>query len=198
MVAKPPAAEAQVAQERPTTPLPSARQIAAETSPPQPRADVYTTDWPGSDFMVDVIKSLGFEYCRRQSRLQLPRPARIHHQLRRQQVPRAAHLLPRGILGRHGARLRQDRRQADDGHGARHRRPAARLHGDLQRLRRPRARLHRARQHPRHELPPRRRRMGPQRAGRRRHGSRLHASGTTPRSRSRTSPNPPCAPTKSR
>ena len=62
MVAKPPAAEAQVAQERPTTPLPSARQIAAETSPPQPRADVYTTDWPGSDFMLDVIKSLGFEY----------------------------------------------------------------------------------------------------------------------------------------
>ena len=62
IVAKPPAAKAQVAQERPTTPLPSARQVAAETSPPQPRADVYTTDRPGSDFMLDVIKSLGFEY----------------------------------------------------------------------------------------------------------------------------------------
>src|SRR5437867_11383444 len=41
--------------------LPSAALVAAETSPP-PRADVYTTDRPGSDFMVDVIKSLGFEY----------------------------------------------------------------------------------------------------------------------------------------
>ncbi|HUJ50402.1 MAG TPA: thiamine pyrophosphate-dependent enzyme [Bryobacteraceae bacterium] len=62
IVAKPPAAQAQVAQERPTTPLPSARQIAAETGPPPARADVYTTDRPGSDFMLDVIKSLGFEY----------------------------------------------------------------------------------------------------------------------------------------
>src|SRR5689334_8921845 len=35
---------------------------AAEASPP-PRADVYTTDRPGSDFMLDVIKSLGIEYC---------------------------------------------------------------------------------------------------------------------------------------
>ena len=77
---------------------------------------------PGSDFMVDVIKSLGIEYYRRQSRLQLPRPARIHHQLRRQQEPGVAHLLPRRIVGRDGARLRQDRRQADDDHGARHRR----------------------------------------------------------------------------
>src|SRR5689334_7621562 len=34
---------------------------AAEASPP-PRADVYTTDRPGSDFMFDVIKSLGIEY----------------------------------------------------------------------------------------------------------------------------------------
>src|ERR1700722_3479303 len=45
-----------------TTTLPSARLAAAETSPPPPRVDVYTTDRPGSDFMVDVIKSLGFEY----------------------------------------------------------------------------------------------------------------------------------------
>jgi thiamine pyrophosphate-dependent acetolactate synthase large subunit-like protein len=35
---------------------------AAETTPPPPRVDVYTTDRPGSDFMVDVIKTLGFEY----------------------------------------------------------------------------------------------------------------------------------------
>ena len=62
MVGKPPAAQAQVAQERPSTPLPNARQVAAETSPPVSRADVYTTDRPGSDFMLEVIKSLGFEY----------------------------------------------------------------------------------------------------------------------------------------
>ena len=36
--------------------------------------DVLTTDRSGSDFMVDVIKSLGFEYIVRQSRLELPRP----------------------------------------------------------------------------------------------------------------------------
>ena len=37
---------------------------AAPATPPEPGAnDVYTTDRPGSDFMVDVIKSLGIEYC---------------------------------------------------------------------------------------------------------------------------------------
>src|SRR6185436_11466904 len=30
--------------------------------PPPARADVYTTDKPGSDFMTDVLKSLNFEY----------------------------------------------------------------------------------------------------------------------------------------
>src|SRR5713226_9369431 len=41
---------------------PSARLVAAETAPPPPHADVYTTGRPGSDFMVDVLKSLDFEY----------------------------------------------------------------------------------------------------------------------------------------
>jgi thiamine pyrophosphate-dependent acetolactate synthase large subunit-like protein len=41
---------------------PSARLVAAETAPPPPHADVYTTDRPGADFMVDVLKSLDFEY----------------------------------------------------------------------------------------------------------------------------------------
>jgi acetolactate synthase-1/2/3 large subunit len=63
IVAKPQPAQAQAAQERPTSPLPSARQIAAETGPPARTADVYTTDRPGSDFMLDVIKSLGIEYA---------------------------------------------------------------------------------------------------------------------------------------
>lgn len=66
LVAKPGAAEAQApaqaAQARPGTTLPSASLAAAETSPPAPRADVHTTDRPGSDYMVDVIKSLNFEY----------------------------------------------------------------------------------------------------------------------------------------
>src|SRR5437879_7453095 len=54
---------AQAAQARAVTPLPGPGLVAAETSPPAPRADVYTTDRPGSDFMLDVRKSLGFEYA---------------------------------------------------------------------------------------------------------------------------------------
>jgi len=44
------------------TPLPSARLAAAETAPPGARVEVYHSDKPGSDFMYDVIKTLGFEY----------------------------------------------------------------------------------------------------------------------------------------
>jgi len=63
LVANPGSVKAQEAQNRgAATPLPSSRLAAAETSAPSPRVDVYTTDRPGSDFMVDVIKSLGFEY----------------------------------------------------------------------------------------------------------------------------------------
>ncbi|HEX4277206.1 MAG TPA: thiamine pyrophosphate-binding protein [Bryobacteraceae bacterium] len=63
LVASPGAVKAQDAQTRgAATPLPSARLAAAESSSPAARVDVYTTDRPGSDFMADVIKSLGFEY----------------------------------------------------------------------------------------------------------------------------------------
>src|SRR6266566_3515269 len=64
LVAKPSAAAPQPAQARTTapTPLPGAALVAAETSPPPPRTDVYTTDRPGADFMLDAIKSLGIEY----------------------------------------------------------------------------------------------------------------------------------------
>ena len=67
LVANPAGLKAQEAQAQTTTKgaataLPSARLAAAETTPPPPRVDVYTTDRPGSDFMADVIKSLGFEY----------------------------------------------------------------------------------------------------------------------------------------
>jgi len=45
-----------------TTPMPSTRLAAAESTAPAARVDVYHTEHPGADFMVDVIKSLGFEY----------------------------------------------------------------------------------------------------------------------------------------
>ena len=41
---------------------PSARELAAETEPIAIEADGLTADDPGSDFMVDIVKSLGFDY----------------------------------------------------------------------------------------------------------------------------------------
>ena len=86
-------------------------------------------------------------------------------------------MLPRGIVGRDGARLRQDRRQADARDGARHCRPAARVNGNLQRVRGPRAGVRAARQHRRRRVAPQRRRVDPRRSGRRRDGARLHEVG---------------------
>src|SRR5262249_41971421 len=37
--------------------------LAAETSGPAAKADVMVLERPGSDFMLDVIKTLGIEYC---------------------------------------------------------------------------------------------------------------------------------------
>ena len=64
LAVKPPivGVDAQTAEPRRTVPPPSPGQVASETSPPPPRVGVYTVDRPGSDFMIDVIKSLGFEY----------------------------------------------------------------------------------------------------------------------------------------
>jgi len=47
---------------RGTAPSPSARELAAETEPVSADVDVLTVENPGSDFMVDVLKSIGFEY----------------------------------------------------------------------------------------------------------------------------------------
>src|SRR5438093_1435526 len=55
-------AQPQAEPQRPAAPPASARQIALETSTPPPRPDIYTTDRPGADFMVDVLKSLNFDY----------------------------------------------------------------------------------------------------------------------------------------
>ncbi|HLK47654.1 MAG TPA: thiamine pyrophosphate-dependent enzyme [Bryobacteraceae bacterium] len=63
LLANPATAPAQdVEAERRAAPSPSAQQAARETAPPPPRADVYITDRPGADFMVDVLKSLNFDY----------------------------------------------------------------------------------------------------------------------------------------
>src|SRR5213080_1509765 len=63
LVAKTPEAKAQQTQAaRGTAALPSARALAAETEPVPADVEVLTADHPGSDFMVDVIKSLGIEY----------------------------------------------------------------------------------------------------------------------------------------
>src|ERR1700749_1475107 len=59
-----PAGSAQQPKQPPrgSAPLPSARALAAETEPGSTNVEVLTADHPGSDFMVDVIKSLGIEY----------------------------------------------------------------------------------------------------------------------------------------
>jgi len=63
LVAKTPEAKAEQAQAaRSGTALPSAKALAAETEPVSTDVEVLTADHPGSDFMVDIIKSLGFEY----------------------------------------------------------------------------------------------------------------------------------------
>ena len=64
LVAQVPVADAQPAPAAPqngTATSPSAAQLAAETAPVS-QADGLTVENPGSDFMVDVLKSLGFEY----------------------------------------------------------------------------------------------------------------------------------------
>src|SRR5204862_1477209 len=42
--------------------VPSARQLAAETGAVSTEGDSLVADHPGSDFMVDVLKAIGFEY----------------------------------------------------------------------------------------------------------------------------------------
>ena len=64
LVTKPELAKAQQVQApvRGTAPLPSARALAAETEPVSTDVEVLTEDHPSSDFMLDVLKSIGFEY----------------------------------------------------------------------------------------------------------------------------------------
>jgi acetolactate synthase I/II/III large subunit len=64
-VVKPRIIDAQAAPPTPAraaAPLLSPAQVAQETGPPPARTPAYTVERPGSDFMVDVIKRMGFEY----------------------------------------------------------------------------------------------------------------------------------------
>ena len=94
----------------PPTPTPK----PSSATPPRKRRSRHNPCDPGSDFMVDVLKKLDFEYVGGQSRLGVRRAARVDHQLRPEPDARAAHVPPRGGGSRNGARLRQGRRQADD------------------------------------------------------------------------------------
>jgi acetolactate synthase-1/2/3 large subunit len=60
LAAQTPIAQAQQPQ-RARAPVPSETAVAAETSAPPRAVEVLTADRPGSDFMVDVLKAIGFE-----------------------------------------------------------------------------------------------------------------------------------------
>ena len=63
MAAAAPVAKAQeVAARRGSAKTPSEAALAAESASVPPAVEVLTADRPGSDFMLDVLKSLGFEY----------------------------------------------------------------------------------------------------------------------------------------
>ena len=117
--------------------VPGRIQVARETSPPD--RDPVTQTSSGGDFMVDVLKTLDIDYLAMNcaSSFRGLHEAVINYA--RQHKPGDPHLPARGNRGRHGARLRQDRGQADGDDLPRRRRPAARHHGDVQRLVRPRA-----------------------------------------------------------
>ena len=89
---------------RPATPLMTA---AAEAAPPADVQVLAADERCGSDFMVDVFKSLDFDYICANPGIELPRPARVVHQLRRQRAARSSSRAARGVVRRDGARLLQ-------------------------------------------------------------------------------------------
>ena len=169
----------------------------ARLTPPRATASLSMVARPGSDFMVDVLKALNIEYVGVESGLELPQLPRVDHQLRRQHQARVPHLHARGVVGRHGSRLRQGRGQADGDHGPQHRWPAARRDGRLQCLVRPRADPDAGRQFL--DAATRRPASSGSTAPRiPRRCSATSSSGMTSRTRCSTSPSPRCAPTRSR
>jgi thiamine pyrophosphate-dependent acetolactate synthase large subunit-like protein len=66
---------------------PDSAQLLADTAPPAARENLRIVEHPASDFMVDVIKRLGFEYVAANPGSSFEGPARIDHQLRRKPMP---------------------------------------------------------------------------------------------------------------
>ncbi len=139
------AAPTSVAPRLPSALPPNYHTIATETGTPGLAAS-RIGGRPGSDFMVDVIKTLDIKYlpsnCASSFR-------GLHESLINygdNKMPEFLTVTHEEFGVAHGARLLQDRRQADDDAVPRHGRPAARRDGDLQRLVRPGAGDHRRRQ----------------------------------------------------
>ena len=108
---------------------PNAAERAVETGANLNPVDIQIIDRPGSDYMVDVLKSLGFEYIFANPGSSFRGAARIAHQLRRQQEPEFITCCHEESSRRHGATATPRSKASRCRHGARHRRAAARRHG---------------------------------------------------------------------
>ena len=191
------AAEPQAAAAAPRPGTPPSTQLSADTEPPR-RSAARIIEHPGVGLHARRHQEHRLRVRRRQPGIELRRAARIDHQLRREQGAGAADVLPRGVVGRHGARLRQDRRQADACARARQHRPPARVDGDLQRLRRSRAGVHHRRQLSRRRHARQRRELVPQCPGHGADRARLREMGRRAGLACRRSPNRRSAPTRLR
>ena len=148
-----------------------------EADPPA-ESEVLNVDRTGSDFMVDILKNLGFEYvcCVAGSSFRALHESVINYGGNKNpELISCCHEESSVAMG-HGYAKVEGKPLCIFAHGTVG--LAARLHGHLQRLLRPRPGLHDRRQHHRrHQARPRLRRVAPQRAGRRGHGPRLHQVG---------------------
>ena len=154
-------------------------------------------DHSGGDFMVDVLKTLDIDYLAMNcaSSFRGLHEAVINYGGNNK--PEILTCPHEEIAVAHGPRLRQDRRQADGDDLPRRGRPAARHHGDVQRLVRPRAGHRDGRQHHRGQQARAGRRMGAFRASISARSCAISPSGTTSRRRCSISPSWRCAPTRS-
>ncbi len=166
--------------------------------PAPERVEVFHTDRPGADFMVDVIKSLGFEYVAANPGSSF---RGIHESLINYGGNAAPELLTclheeSSVAMAHGYAKIEGKPMLVMAHGTVGLQHASMAIYNAYCDRVPD--LHPARQHPRRRLAPQRRRVDPRRAGLRRDGARLHQVGRHAGVARRTSPSRPCAPTRSR
>ena len=179
-------------------PAQATRAVAPREVDPSGSVEVLTTDRPGGDFMVDVIKTLNFEYIASNPGSSF---RGIHESIINyggNASPEFLTCLPRRVVCGDGPRLLQGRGQADGRALSRHGRHAARGDGDLQRLLRPRPRLHPGRQLARRDAAGARASSGRTACRTRRPWCATTSSGTISRCRCRTSPSRRCAPTRLR